>query len=98
MAETKTIAVGDLIAKFQYALDNDWGYIWGKAGILWTKALQEQLNKTTSEDYEYGRKYGAKWIGHYVADCSGLFSWAFKQVGGYMYHGSNTMWLKYCTS
>ena len=45
-----------------------------------------------------GRKYGSKWIGHMVADCSGLFSWAFKQLGGYMYHGSNTMWDKYCTS
>lgn len=98
MAETKTISAVDLIAKFQYALDNNWGYIWGKAGVLWTKALQDQLNKTTDEDRKYGRKYGSKWIGHYVADCSGLFSWAFKQLGGYMYHGSNTMWLQYCTS
>jgi hypothetical protein len=38
MAETKTITAADLIAKFQYALDNNWGYIWGKAGVLWTKA------------------------------------------------------------
>lgn len=98
MAETKTITAADLIAKFQYALDNNWGYIWGKAGVLWTKAAQEQMNKTTSETYKYARQYGAKWIGHYVADCSGLFSWAFKQLGGYMYHGSDTMWNKYCTS
>ncbi|MBR2663328.1 MAG: peptidoglycan-binding protein, partial [Clostridia bacterium] len=33
-----------------------------------------------------------------VADCSGLFSWAFKLLGGYMYHGSDTMFRKYCTS
>jgi len=33
-----------------------------------------------------------------VADCSGLFTWAFKQLGGFMYHGSNTMWNKYCTA
>ena len=98
MAETKTITAVDLIAKFQYALDNNWGYIWGKAGILWTKALQEQMNKTTSDTYKYARQYGAKWIGHYVADCSGLFAWAFKQLGGYMYHGSDTMWNKYCVS
>ena len=44
-----------------------------------------------------GRAYGKKWIGHKVADCSGLFSWAFKQLGGYMYHGSDTMFRKYCT-
>lgn len=27
-----------------------------------------------------------------------MFAWAFKQLGGYMYHGSNTMWSKYTTN
>ena len=62
------------------------------AGILWT---QEKQNATTNV---YAKQYGQKWVGHYVADCSGLFSWAFNQLGGYMYHGSNTMWNKYCTA
>ena len=92
------ISTEALIAKFQYALDNNWGYIWGTAGVLWTAASQKQLEQTTDADRESGRKYGSKWIGHTVADCSGLFSWAFKQLGGYMYHGSNTMWNKYCTA
>ena len=87
-----------LIEKFRYALSNGWGYIWGTAGVLWTQAKQDALNKTTDADRAMGRKYGSKWIGHYVADCSGLFSWAFKELGGYMYHGSNTMWDQYCTS
>ena len=43
-------------------------------------------------------KYGKRWIGHNVADCSGLFTWAFKQLGGYMYHGSDTMFRKYTTA
>lgn len=30
-------------------------------------------------------------------DCSGAFAYAYKQLGGYMYHGSNTMWRKYTT-
>ena len=30
-------------------------------------------------------------------DCSGAFYYAYKQLGGYMYHGSNTMWRKYST-
>ena len=30
-------------------------------------------------------------------DCSGAFAYAFKKLGGYMYHGSNTMWRKYTT-
>ena len=90
------ISANDLIAKFQYALDNKWGYIWGTAGVKWTKAKQEQLEQTTDSDRANGRKYGSKWIGHYVADCSGLFTWAFKQLGSTMYHGSNTMFLKWC--
>jgi len=91
------ITTSALIDKFQQALTEKWGYIWGTAGVKWTKAKQEALEKTTDSDRAQGRKYGAKWIGHTVADCSGLFSWAFKQLGGYMYHGSNTMYDKYCT-
>lgn len=103
----------DLIVKFEYAKKNNWGYIWGTAGVTWTKAKQDALVKSfvskyganwkTSEeakknDKYYGAKEGSKWIGHTVADCSGLFYWAFKQLGGYMYHGSNTMYDKYCVN
>ncbi len=42
-------------------------------------------------------KYGSKWIGKRVSDCSGLFYWAFSEMGGYIYHGSNTIWNKYCS-
>ena len=86
------IKAQDLIKKFQYAIDNNWGYIWGQAGELWTQAKQ---NASTIEQTV---QYGQQWVGHMVADCSGMFYWAFKQLGGYMYHGSNTMWDKYCTS
>lgn len=92
MANEKVISLEALIQKFQYALDNKWGYIWGAAGVLWTEAKQKSATR------EMTVKYGAQWVGHYVADCSGLFTWAFKQLGGYMYHGSDTMYRKYCTS
>ena len=92
------ITSGSLVALFQFALDNKWGYIWGTAGVEWTKAKQTAIEKTTDASRAGSRQYGLKWIGHMVADCSGLFSWAFDQLGGYMYHGSNTMWDKYCTS
>lgn len=107
------ISTQALIAKFQEALDNDWGYIWGTAGIMWSAAKQQQkvdymVNKyganwinnaeAKKDNYYSAARYGSKWIGHTVADCSGLFAWAFKQLGGYMYHGSNTMWDKYCTA
>ena len=98
MANEKVISTQALIEKFKQALAEKWGYIWGTAGETWTAAKQAELEKTTDKDREQGRLYGSKWIGHKVADCSGLFSWAFKQLGGYMYHGSNTMWNKYCTA
>lgn len=98
MATYAVISTEALIEKFKYALENDWGYIWGTAGVMWTKALQNQLEKTTDANRESGRKYGSKWIGHMVADCSGLFAWAFAQLNSYMYHGSNTMWDKYCVA
>ena len=90
------ITTQTLIDKFRQALQEGWGYIWGTAGETWTAAKQKELEKTTDKDRAQGREYGSKWIGKKVADCSGLFSWAFKQLGGYMYHGSDTMYRKYC--
>ena len=98
MENIKVITTAALIDKFKQALADKWGYIWGTAGETWTAAKQAELEKTTNADRKNSREYGSKWIGHKVADCSGLFSWAFKQLGGYMYHGSNTMWNKYCTA
>lgn len=92
------IRAADLIALFRQALEEAWGYIWGTSGTLWTAKDQENLEKTTDSDRAQGRKYGKKWIGKKVADCSGLFSWAFRKLGGYMYHGSDTMFRKYTTA
>ena len=79
----------DLVEKFRYALDNKWGYIFGTAGDLWTKAKQtlkvnymishygtewEKNSEAKLDKYYRSAKDGGKWINHYVADCSGLFS------------------------
>ena len=108
-----TIKTADLILKFQYALNNHWGYILNTWHTQWTQALQNskvsymkkkygdnwKSNDSAKNDDSYtAAMYGAQWINHWVTDCSGLFYWAFKELGGYMYHGSNTMWDKYCTS
>ena len=110
MANITTV---DLIAKFQYAYNSKWGYILGQWHIVWTQELQnakvsyiknkyganwKNSDNAKKDKYYYAALYGAKWIGHEVTDCSGLFYWAFKELGGYMYHGSNTMWDKYCTA
>ena len=92
MANEKVISTSALIEKFEYALNHNWGYIWGQSGDVWTAAKQKAATRGTTIEY------GSKWIGHHVADCSGLFSWAFAQLGGYMYHGSDTMFRKYTTA
>lgn len=83
------IAANDLIRLFRQALAEKWGYIWGAAGETWTQAKQDKATRAETV------KYGHKWIGKRVADCSGLFAWAFKQLGGRIYHGSNTIWRSY---
>lgn len=85
------IKASDLIRLFQQALDEKWGYIWGTRGQVWTQASQNRATRDMTV------RYGQKWVGRRVADCSGLFVWAFKQLGGSIYHGSNTMWKKYTT-
>lgn len=86
------INANDLIAKFQYALDNGWGYIWGRSGQVWTQAAQDAATRAQT------KSYGQQWVGHRVADCSGMFVWAYKQLGSSIYHGSNTIWKKYCSA
>lgn len=86
-----SIKASDLIDLFRKALEEEWGYIWGKSGQTWTQASQ---NASTREQTI---RYGQKWVGRRVADCSGLFVWAFRELGGDIYHGSNTMWKKYTT-
>ena len=92
------IKAEDLVTLFRQTLSESWGYIWGTAGEKWTEAKQAALEKTTDDNRAQGRLYGKKWIGHTVADCSGLFTWAFRKLGGYMYHGSDTMYRKYCVN
>jgi hypothetical protein len=84
------IKASDLVERFQQALSEGWGYIFGASGQTWTAEKQAAATR------EMTVKYGAKWIGHRVADCSGLFVWAFKALGGSIYHGSNTIWRRYC--
>lgn len=83
------ITAKDLIAMCERPLDEGWGYIWGATGQVWTKEAQES---TTNEQ---AKAYGKQWIGKRVVDCSGLLYWAFRQLGGYIYHGSNTIWNQY---
>ena len=90
------IKVSEIAALFLQAYRDRWGYIWGKYGQQWTKKNQEAMNKTTSAKYATARKYGARWIGHRVADCSGLLRWAMLQFDVKIQHSSNAIWKEYC--
>ena len=85
------IGAADLIADFGIPLAEEWGYIWGKSGQVWTRASQDAATRDMT------KRYGAKWIGRKVADCSGLFVWAYKRHGLSIYHGSDTIYRKYTT-
>lgn len=83
------IPIRDLVNTAMQAYEEKWGYIFGKSGQIWTQSNQDAATRDMTV------KYGQRWVGKRVADCSGLFVWAFKQHGGKIYHGSNTIWNKY---
>ena len=82
----------DLIAHCMRYYEEGWGYIYGAYGQIWTQAKQ---NAATDEQI---KKYGQQWVGKHVIDCSGVWYLAMKELGSYMYHGSNTMWKSYTVS
>ena len=64
-----------LVNKAREAYEAKWGYIWGTRGQVWTRANQDAATR------EMTVEYGSRWIGRRVADCSGLYVWAYKQHG-----------------
>lgn len=91
------IKATNLINKFNLTIKNQWGYIWGTHGGIWTKAKQASLNHTTDSKRAASRAYGKKWIGHYVADCSGIFVWAFNYFGYTLPHRCRYIWADCCS-
>lgn len=83
------IKASDLVQLFERAYAERWGYIWDGRGQIWTQAMQDAATR------EMTVQYGSKWIGRRVADCSGLFVWAYAQHGERIFHGSNTIFNDY---
>ncbi len=84
------------IEQIQIPLREGWGYIYGTAGKLWTKELQERLNRTGDEKRALSRRCGGKWIGKRVTDCSGLIYWAIRQLGGKAVHHARYLYTDGC--
>lgn len=83
------IPVSALYRFCKMMLRDHWGYIWGTAGIRWTEDRQK------ATDNEMARKYGDRWIGHVVADCSGVMVYIWRQYGLKIAHGSNSIKRQY---
>lgn len=79
------IPVSDLYTWLDKMFYEKWGYIWGTAGVKWTQAKQDAVEN------EMAQKYGSKWIGHMVTDCSGVMVYIWKQYGLKIPHGSSSM-------
>ena len=86
------ITVNDFVNTVLIPYNEKCGYIWGATGGVWTE--KDQANATRDMTVKYGRK----WVGRRVFDCSGLVYWAFKLYGQSIYHGSNTIWKQYCSA
>lgn len=80
------IKQSDIMRLLTQAKEEHWGYIYGESGAIWTAEKQARATN------EQTKRYGARWIGKRVADCSGLACYVFRSLGGKMYHGSNTIW------
>lgn len=81
----KKIPVKTLYDVCETMLRDHWGYIWGTAGVLWTAEKQKAVTN------EMAQKYGSKWIGHFVTDCSGVMVYIWKLCGMKILHGSNSI-------
>ena len=86
------IAAGDLIRLFRQALDEHWGYSCDMRGQVWTQKMQDNATRDATV------RYGSKWVGRRVADCSGLFVWAYGVLGEKIFHGSNTIFNKHTSA
>lgn len=83
---TAVITTKQLIAYYQKAVNEKWGYVWSLNGELYTRAMAEEyhrIQKKTSEKRDpktYWIKDCAKWIGKMSADCSGGIVGAMRSV------------------
>lgn len=84
-----------IIAVCNEIIGSNWGYIFGTSGQLWTESAYDNMLEQHSGQTNYimSIKYGKQWIGHRVADCSGLVLYVYKHsLGCIPAHGSNTQY------
>jgi len=69
------VTAEEFVKQCMIPYNDNWGYIYGTWGSLWTEKKQKAATRPQTV------KYGSRWIGHMVTDCSGLPRWALWQLG-----------------
>lgn len=86
------VTAAQFIEKVLIPLQEKWGYIYGTWGSIWTEKKQAAATR------EMTVKYGSKWIGKMVTDCSGLLRWALYQLGESIVHHARYQYTDYCVN
>ena len=89
------VTAASFIEKVKIPLTEQWGYIYGTWGKTWTQALQESYSQPGHKNYEMTARYGKRWIGRKVTDCSGLLRWALAQLGESIVHQARYQYTDY---
>ena len=90
------INVKDFLQKVKIPLQQQWGYIYGTCGRLWTAELQKAFSQPSKTNWKKTKQFGSKWIGRMVTDCSGLVRWTCLQLGEKVSHHSHYLYTDYC--
>lgn len=88
------IPVTDVYSACRMMIEQGYGYIFGTSGEEWTSTKQQRLESQHDEDdpnWGGSVKYGRKWIGHFVVDCSGAIVKIWRDHGLKIPHGSSSM-------
>ena len=109
--EMISVTAEQLIEWFRRALEDKYGYIFGQSGTMWTQSDQnlkvnymirnygpdwKKSADAKKDNYYKSALLGSKWIGHNVADCSGMFVGAYRKYGLSIAHGSTSIYKNYC--
>ena len=84
------VTANEFIQKVKIPFNEEWGYIYGTWGTIWTAEKQRAATR------EQTKRYGSQWIGKMVTDCSGLIRWALKQLGEEIVHQATYQYTDWC--
>ena len=91
-----SIKVSAFIQQVKIPLKEQWGYIYGTWGRVWTAQLQQAWSQPSRTNWQKTKQYGSKWIGRMVTDCSGLVRRACYNLGQQVAHHSHYLYTDYC--